>query len=314
LAGVVGACQDSDAVAAAQLVANACPIAVSRPAHRGSRVVETRTPDAVKRHREHIYDNGRSDIGVSIEAVPGYGEITEVDKLLFVLHGRLTYSYRDVAIESVAALLANYDLSLSIDSVIVAGRVTHRLDFNPKAPSGLHMAVRFDIVSGLALEVVRFDAANQPVYVMQYESVELDPGSRVRTDPPTLPDPPQKLTLTDLPAGTVVLSPGSTPEGFSQSERFATAIAPNGHTQYYVVDRFSDGLQQMFVVQGDGSLLLNSPPAADVTGGPPTFTTTQVGTVQVVWGRHEGQSVAAFGPFDRQILGELILTYGFAGR
>ncbi|MFN0206276.1 MAG: hypothetical protein ACKVS6_08170 [Planctomycetota bacterium] len=303
------ACRDSGALAAVELVKKAAPTSAERPSYRGVRMVETISGDRVSRHRENVFDNGGRDIGLSLVKDPNNTSHTQIQELLFVIHGRFSYQFRDISIGQTEWVAANYLIYLSEDHAMVAGRPTAKLEFVPKHHNAVRVEVRFDEETGLALEVVRFDATNRVNYRMRYDQIEIGNVTRSRNDPPTLPDPPNKLQLSDVPPGTTILSGQSIPAGFVLSERTVTSAQLDTHAKLFVVDRYSDGLQNLFVTQGEFSAMFNNPPAVDSGGGEPVFSVTNLGAINVVWGRREEKSLAAFGPFDRSLLAEVIMGY-----
>lgn len=307
-------CHDNNALAAVGFVKKAAPSSIERPSHRGVRTVETFSNGRTNRHTERVFDNGGRDIALALVDDPGNTPYSQIQKLLFVVHGRFSYQFRDISIDQTELVAENYLINLSEDHALVAEHPTSKLEFIPKHHTAVRIEMRFDEATGLPLEVIRFDETNHISYRMQYSQVEVGNVSRSRNDPPTLPDPPSKLQLSDVPAGTPILDGESMPAGFVLSERSVTSAQLNTHASIFIVDRYSDGLQNLFVTQGELSEMYNNPPAVDSAEGAPVFSVANLGAINVVWGRREEKALAAFGPFDRSLLAEVMMGYSRSAR
>lgn len=307
---LIGGCDSGDVVAGVNALANSCALSDSRPSHRGIRVVETIDNENSSLQREVVFDNGSMDIGVRVDSVRGR-QFSELDQIMFSVHGRFIYKYRDAAVDQPVTLLENYHVTLETDHALVAGHPTVKFTFAPRASSGIttfKTEIRADETTLLPLSVTRFDESDRIIYKMVYESVEIG-VERIASDPPTLPDPPERERMgSEIDA--VSLNATNVPAGFRQSDRVVARITVLNRVALFVVDRFTDGLQHLFVSQGDPDKTFESNiPVHDPATGVGVYTATEMGFVRVVWGMREGRALAAFGPYGASTLADMIAGY-----
>lgn len=307
----LAACTDATVEAAVTKVANACAVSTARPSHRGLRRIEVADSNGnIKIHREQVFDDGAFDIGVDSTSVRNHDDPTP-EELLAKLQGRFTYKYRDLAIDQVGALLQNYNVSVSDSVDSVAGRAVKKLTFSPR--SGVALAyktiVLADETTGFPLSVAKIDDNGQTIYQMIYETVEISNVQRTSEDPRTLPDAPTKQQNANA-VGIEPLVATALPAGFRLSESSVASIELGARRAYYFVDRYTDGLQHLFVTQGDPkNVFIGEVPFVDSAQGMPTFAFTNVGAVSVVWGKRYGRGLASFGPYGKTTLGQVLAGY-----
>ncbi|MBI3819249.1 MAG: hypothetical protein HY286_11195 [Planctomycetes bacterium] len=316
LLSAVPACTDSTVRESLQKLTAACPISNARPGIRGLRTVSVATDKGSKVTHEQVFDDGGFDIGLKTIASrdSNAGDSAVLSNpgadLIATLHGRMTYKYRDLAIDQLSVLDRNYNVSVVQDGDIIAGHPTIQFTFIPRQSFSYayKTVVNADSTSGVPLQVKKLDLADQVIYQMTYDSIEIGNLQRTPSDPRTLPDPPQKVNLpTEAP--TPLATTGLT-GGFEFVEQSATSIDMGDHVAYYVVDRFTDGLQHLFVTQGNPKdTFIGDSPFLDATDAAPIFAYTNLGAVTVVWGQRHGRALASFGPFDQTALAGVLSSY-----
>lgn len=299
-------CGESELARSLTLVQSASPQSPTRPAHRGLRAVESKLDGTVRVHTEQIFDDGIDDLGAKLVKV-GDAPASDAQQLWFVKDARALFSYRDLALDGVDRVLRNYAIEKLPDTTPVAGRPTVHFLFKSRHDAGLVLDVRCDQASGLTLELERKTLAGLRLYRLVYESVEIGAITRVESDPPTLPYPPKTIDAAHPPFSP--LSTSWAPAGYELASHSFGELKASGETYSACVDRFTDGLEHFFVVQGSPSKgLWVSPPAA-MPDGQLRFFTSSMGAITIVWGEPSGRSFAAYGALGDKVLAEAIARY-----
>ncbi|MBL8695029.1 MAG: hypothetical protein JNJ88_13120 [Planctomycetes bacterium] len=300
-------CGDAEVTRAVSALARAAAVSGPRQAHRGERTIESRIDGALVRHKERVFDDGAGDLG--IESADESGRPLEgVQALEFLRAARFQHKYRDLSIDSVDRVLANYKTSIIPENLQISGRSTIHLRFEPRHAGALAIDVWSDRTSGLPLRVERHDGAGAVVASMEYTSVEVGPVRRVAGDPPTLPSAGSSTPVA-VASFASPLSHGSawTPEGFALAESKWLTLRIDGQDEHIWLDRYSDGLEHLIVLQADATSGHWEMPSAG--SGATTLSVVRVGTVSVVMTEREGIALTALGRASRESLGGLLVGY-----
>lgn len=295
-------------------LSNACAISPVRPSCRGVRNVQVVLDGTSQFIHERVFDDGAQDIGVEILDRRTATGMTPED-LLAALHGRFTYQFRDIAIDQIGALFENYDVALDPAPGLVAGHPTLALTFTGKtnATNGQKTIVQSDAASGLPLQVTRLNSLDQLVYQMTFESVEIGNVVRTAEDPRTLPDaPPQQRSSNGQRSDSLgeFLVASDVLDGFVLTDQSLSSVSIGGQGSTYAVDRYTDGLQHLFVTQGDPEFTYSGEtPFVNTNESEPAYAVTNMGPVTIVWGQRHGRALASFGPYDQTTLARVISKY-----
>jgi hypothetical protein len=206
--------------------------------------------------------------------------------------------------------MRNYDVERLPDNEVVAGRATFHIRFHHKKSLGLTVDLFADGETGLILQLTRTAPTGDLLYRMKFERVELSGIVRDANDPPRAPEPPRRVSEGAAPFAPLEAS--VLPAGFELSDHFFSEVVVGSKTIRAHVDRFSDGLQHLFVVQGGPGDDLWIVPPASAPAGQPTFYTATLGAISIVWGRAEDRTLAGYGPFSDTALAALIAGYSFS--
>jgi hypothetical protein len=207
-------------------------------------------------------------------------------------------------------VLDNYEIELVPGLETVAGRSAFRLALRRRGDSLARIDVWGDDATGVALKVERRGATGSIQYQMVYEQIELGDLTRQPGDPERLPSPPKVEASGALfPALEAAEGLGDALDGFVQADREFSELTIGGQRFQGCVDRFTDGLQHLFVVQGN--------PAHDFWVAPPpaaprlqtTIYSSRLANMNVLWTRKHGRSFAAYGPYAEHTLAAVLQSY-----
>lgn len=303
------ACDDADLAANLGLLERGNLFVAQAVPLKGERRVLIFDGAHAREHRERILVFNAADVAADLTEVDGRAP-NELEKLLFVKNARAHLQYRDLALDGVERVLANYRVRRQDDSQPVAGRATFHLTFRHRS-GGASVDVWGDRDTGVALRVVRTNPEGVTTYLMEYVAIEYGPIRRTPGDPPTLPRRPVAAAPS---ASFEALSFPNAEEtldfdGLVHAERQFSEILVDGRVYQGCVDRFTDGLQHLFVVQGDPGhdFWIVEPPRTEAELS--TFYSASLASLNVVWTRKEGRSLAAYGPFSAEGLATLLERY-----
>ena len=299
-------CNDSQIVTELTKVARAS----GTQAYRGVRIVELFTGKSSESHREQVLDLGGDDVGARLLDVGG-APASDVQQVLFAKDARLLLRYRDLALDDVDRVIRNYVVERIAGSEKIADRGTFQIRFHHKKTAGLTVDLFADVETGLILQLIRTAPTGEMLYRMRFERVEIGGVARDANDPPRAPEPPRRVRDTE-PAPFQPLEASVVPAGFERSDHFFGEVLVGAKAVRAHVDRFSDGLQHLFVVQGGPGDELWVLPPSSAPAGQPTFYTATLGAISIVWGRAEDRTLAGYGPFSDTALAALIAGYSFS--
>jgi hypothetical protein len=304
----LSSCGDDQLKQYLHLLDKAAVLRTSRPGHRGLRTVQVRYDGHLRTQQEEIVDIAPDDLGARLVEVDGHAP-SEAEQLVFIKDARNIFKYRDLSVDGVQRVTGNYNISTVNAGDSVAGRAAFHLRLDRRRNRGAAIDVWGDRESGVVLKVTRTSADGELLYSMAYDRIEIGGIERVEKDPPRLATPPAASKSSQ---GTFVpFDPTALPDGFTRSSdrRFAELQA-GGQRFEGCVDVFTDGIQHLFVVQGNPEhdfWVAGQPGAAR----PPesTFLTASIASMNIVWVRREGRTLAAYGSFSEQLLGGILNRY-----
>lgn len=302
-------CEDRELVRRLEQLERGGLFASAPVARRGVYRVEMVEKGALTTHREEIVAFANRDLGVRLKDVNGLPP-TDPERLVFVKDARRSLRFRDLYVDGVDRVLDNYQIELEPGLETVAGRPAFHLALHRRGDSLARIDVWGDDATGVALRVERRGSSGNVQYQMVYEQIEIGDLTRQAGDPERLPSPPKVEKPRELfPALEAAEGLGDALDGFVWADREFSELTIGGQRFQGCVDRFTDGLQHLFVVQGnpDHDFWVTPPPAA------PRLQTTiyasRLANMNVLWTRKHGRSFAAYGPYPEQTLAAVLQSY-----
>jgi len=309
LAAALAACSDDGGIQAVQLLARANALGTPGPSHRGQRVVEYWNEGEHHTHRERIFVGAGDDLGMQLVSIDG-AQPEPTSLIHFVRQARYLHRFRDLAIDDPALVLENYDVEVVSPDEVVAGRSVVHLLFQPRHKKVGRREVWVDKESGVALRVERYSREGSRAFRVEYESIELGGTlERIDSDPPQLPAAPVRLTGADAKLNFQTLEPTYIPKGYRLADSDVVLAGPPGETTKVRRDRFTDGLDHVLVLHGDGTSGLWNAPQIESASGAVTFGTMKIGLVSIVAAARGDCVLTAFGRVEPRILERLVYGY-----
>jgi hypothetical protein len=222
----------------------------SAPAHvaiQGDRLHTVETPIGLQTAEDRITTDGAGGIdlvllawnGLSEDDFAAMGQAAQWDAHLVEYHNRrrFTTRFRDFAIADPDDAARNYEIQLDPNPQSFLNRSAARAVFVNRH-SGRSYEILFDLQTSVVLVVVERDASGVEVSKTEYLSFAIVP------DPaPILDTPLQKVPA---PEG---FAPMLLPLGYRHAEAWGLPDPPGEDLR---VDRYTDGIDHLFVVQRPG--------------------------------------------------------------
>ncbi len=307
-------CSDSETEQALLALARATSIGSGRQSYRGVREVWYLENGTLQRHVEAVFDDGGEDVGLDL-LDDGSGAPSPTARLMFLLEGRFLHTFRDLALGDVALLLENYRVRLVPGEETILGHPALHLEFTKRASGQKAVEVWSDRVSGLPLRVDRFGELGDLVFRMEYRSIEIGAVARTPEDPSSLPQaPPEHDRSAASPetgeAALAILAPTWIPAGFRPAAWRDVEIDLGTSKTVARWSRFTDGLEHVFVIQGDAmSGAWDLPAATSSLDREIVLASYQLGAVNVVAATKDVHAIVAFGRVSANDLGGMVAGY-----
>ena len=217
--------------------------------------------------------------------------------------------YRDFEIRDLPLFLRNYEIAPSESQPVVAGRPCAEFTARRADGGGRTYRVALDLETGLVLAFDEHSEDGGQSVSMAYERIAFgEPQGTERwiESDRSLSVDPQSVEAGAL--GFAAHMPAIAPDGFALIEARVRGTAPleQGPTLTLV---YQDGVESVFVVQGDGLALDRTGTALGESGlpqGADAIAVWSFGPWTVVQGDWRGQHVLGLGKLDKDELRELV--------